>query len=370
MRKIVPCAAICACAMFAAPLCLNAGETVPHRIGVATIFADAGWQNQVRYFDELIGPALNMEFVYSDKLSSSTELSDFMTKAISLGCDGVINFVTQNESVEVGAKLAEEKGIWYVTQNSMINEDVEELSHNLGHVGASVSGMEAAYNELLTEMIREDGRKGFFIYTGSAVGGDRGEGASSHFHSVKGMLEAIAKAYDLKYDSPVEELIDRKESGSVETGREDVSIYLSSSGSVLEGMVEAREQLGTGKYDTLLAVTSYTSFTNIVSEAEKKTESNIMIVATVSDDDMTTAGFEKTDQFGDSILHAAVINPLSLADARCSLLLSEAMEDAFEKTEDYVMQHKIEPWVCYDAADYKEIEEKLTEELENLLVDR
>ena len=219
MKKMIQCLAICTGVLLLSPMLSSANEEPEHLVGVATIFDDAGWHTQVEYFNELIGPALNMKFMYSDKLNNSMELTDFMTRAISMGCDGIINFVTQNDCVAAGASLAQEKSVWYVTQNSMINEDVAELEHNLGHVGASVSGMGSAYYELLTELITQEGKKGFFIYTGSAAGGNQGTGAASHFYSTKGMLKAIAKAYDLAYEKPVEDLINEMASGYIETGR-------------------------------------------------------------------------------------------------------------------------------------------------------
>lgn len=346
-----------------------AEDSKPDLIAVATIFDDAGWNTQKQYFDELIGPALNMEFVYSDKLTNANELTDFMTKSIAMGCTGIINFLTQNDIVAVGAELAEEQDVWYVTQNSMINEDVSELKHNLGHVGASVPGMEAAYRKLFAELIEEEKCKGFFIYTGSAPGGNEGAGASSHFYSVKGMLETIAEEYHLDYQSPIEELINNTTSSFVDTGRDDIKIYLSSSGSVIEGVKEAEELLGEGGFDTFVAVTSYTSFTTVVAEAEKKQDSDIMIIATVSDDDMTKAGFGTLDSNGHSVLHAAVINPLSIANAKCSYLLEKGLSGEGESVKEngHTVKYEVEPWICYDADEYAEIASMIQDQIKQLL---
>lgn len=369
MKKGILSLAIGTFAIFMNPVQSLAEMEAPERIAVATIFEDAGWQTQIQIFDEIIGPALNMEFVYSDKLSTASDLTDFMTQSIAMGCTGVMNFVTQDDIVAEGAKLAEEKNVYYVTQNSMVNAEVADLSHNMGHVGASVSGMENAYRELISDLIAEDGCKGFFIYTGSAVGGDRGAGAASHFYSVKGMLEAIAQSYDLTYEESVEDLISRKESGCVETGRDDVVIYLSSSASIVQGIEEAEEELKKDCYDTLIAVTSYTSFTNITASAEQRNGKNIMIVATGSDDEMTKAGFETLDRCGDSVLHAAVINPISIANARCALLLANGLvaDGTDIKDQDYVMKYEIEPWICQDSETYQTVEEEMRAQVRDLL---
>lgn len=360
---------VSACCIASQSFSAVAADTNKQLVGVASIFDDAGWDTQKQYFHEVIGPALDMDFIFSGKLSNENELTDFMEKSIALGCTGIINMVTQDAAVTAGARLAEESDIWYVTQNSMISEDVAELEHNLGHVGASADGMEDAYRNLVTELIEQDGRKGFFIYTGSAVGGDSGTGASSHFHSVRGILEAIAGSYGLQYQVPVEELVNREESGYVETGNEDVTIYLSSGGVIMDGVEEAQRELASGKFDTLITVTSYSSFTGITDQIEKNTDENIMIVATVSDDQMTQAGFETMDVTGDSVIHAGVINPLSAANVRCSVLLSKGMNGLADTVKDagHTVKYEVDPVVCYDAESYQQVIADIRKENEDIL---
>ena len=119
----------------------------PYKIAVATIFDGETWEIQKKYYEEEISTALNMEFMFSEKLSDANGLVDFMDRAYAAGCVGLINYVTANDAVAQGARKAEEFGMWFITQNSALNEDVATVPHNLGHCGASATGMRTAYEK-------------------------------------------------------------------------------------------------------------------------------------------------------------------------------------------------------------------------------
>ena len=144
---MIQCLAICTGVLLLSPMLSSANEEPEHLVGVATIFDDAGWHTQVEYFNELIGPALNMKFMYSDKLNNSMELTDFMTRAISMGCDGIINFVTQND-FDWAAAAAEKKKHLDCSKAEFLTID-EGLCVQIMHIGpfddepATVSMMNA-----------------------------------------------------------------------------------------------------------------------------------------------------------------------------------------------------------------------------------
>lgn len=369
LRRILGCVCMLLCICIGNIDAEAAQEEMRYLIGVATIFEDATWDIQKQYFTEVLGPALNMEFLFSEKLNNANELTDFMERARAAGCQGIINFVTSNDAVEAGVNLAEEYGIWFVTQNSMLDETVATAEHNLGHVGASVGSMEEAYYRLVSELIEKEDRKGFFIYTGSAPGGSQGAGAASHYYSVKGMLDAIADEFDLTYNEEIETSINSAEAGPLASSREDVKIYLSPGTSLTGAVNDARAQLSTGHYDTFLTVNSYSSFTNAVASSEGATGINIMMAATVSVNKMTKAGFETTDASGDTVLHGAVVNPLNVANAMCSVLIYNALTGHADemKQDGHAVLFEVEPWICYSADDYMRMEKLDSEEAASIL---
>ena len=153
----------------------------PRKVGVATVHEGETWEIQKKYFVEELGPKLNMEFMFSEKLSDANGLVDFMDQAYAAGCVGMINLVTQNDAVAQGARKAEEWGMWFATQNSALNEDVATLEHNLGHCGAGALQFGEAYKAAFKELIGDGQPHSVVIFSGAAVGGAIGQGAASHY---------------------------------------------------------------------------------------------------------------------------------------------------------------------------------------------
>lgn len=328
-----------------------------YKIAVATIFEGETWEIQKSYYENELGPALHMEFLFSEKLSDANGLIDFMERAYAAGCQGTISFVTSNDAVAQGARKAEEWGMYFITQNSALNKDVAALSHNLGHCGASATGMGDAYEKAFDQLLSDGADHSVYIFSGAAVGGAIGQGAASHYYSVYGMLEAMQKQYNLKYTKTIDEIINNQNPGEVETGNPNIKIYIYPGVDVTGAIRSAQSQFQTGAYDTFAAVFSYSAFANALSGVESSLGKDIKIIGTASIEAQTATGFSTFDPTGDTILNAAVINPLNAANAICASVMYNALTghaDAMKDNGNAVL-FKVNPWACSGASVYEGI---------------
>ena len=329
----------------------------PFKIAVATIMEGETWEIQKTYFESEVGPALNMEFMFSEKLADANGLVDFMERAYAAGCDGVINFVTSNDAVAQGARKAEEWGMWFITQNSALNEDVADLTYNLGHCGASATEIGTAYATAFEELLNDGEDHSVFVFSGAAVGGAIGQGAASHYYSVDGILKSMQDHYGLTYEQSIDDIINNQNPGEVATDNSNVKIYIYPGVDVAAATTAAQTQFQTGDYDIFAAVLSYSAFTNALSDVEESLNKNIKIVATASIEAQTATGFETLDSQGDTMLNAAIINPLNNANGICAVILYNALtghSDAMKENGKAVL-YEVEPWVCMNAETYEGI---------------
>ncbi|MBR5970441.1 MAG: hypothetical protein IK016_08885 [Lachnospiraceae bacterium] len=329
----------------------------PVKIGVATIHSGETWEIQRQYFEEELAPLFNMEFMFSETLSDANGLVDFMDQAYAAGCEGIINFVTASDASSQGARKAEEWGMWFVTQNSALNADIEDLQYNLGHCGASAPGIGDAYSKAFEDLLSDGEPHGVIIFSCAAVGGKIGQGAASHAYAVEGILQAYQDAYGLTYDMSIDDIINRQDPGEVNTGNDDVHIYIYPGMDAQAAITAVQTQLQTGNYDTFAAVAWYSQFTNAIDEIEKSTGNNIRIIGTASIEQQTETGFNSTDSTGDTVLNAAVINPLNNANAMNTLAIFNALNgkpDSFKRG-GKAQLFGVNPWACMDASTYEGI---------------
>lgn len=327
----------------------------PFKVGVATIFEGETWEIQKSYYEKELAPTLNMEFIFSERLTDANGLVDFMDRAYAAGCVGIINFVTSNDAVAQGAHKAEEFDMYFITQSSRLNKDVADIPNNLGHVGASATGMGTAYEKLFNALLQDGENHSVFMATAVAPGGNTGTGAASHFHSTYGMLTAMQKKYDLKFDKTLDEIIDRQEPGRVETGNENIRIYLAPGLDAAPVTTALQTQMQTGEYDIFATVYQYASYANVLADLEKSLNKDLAVIGTMAIEAQTGKGFETKDSFGSSILNAAVVNPLNNANGICAAILYNALTGHAEAMKDngQAVLFKVEPWVVMGAETYQ-----------------
>lgn len=330
----------------------SGGKTAggPYKIGVATMFEGETWEIQRRYFENELAPLFNMEFMYSEKINDANQLMDFIDQAYAADCVGIINFRTQGEDVAAAARKAHDYGMYFVTQNSKLTEEVADLEYNVGHCGADPIKMANQYKVLFKDLLADETPHSIFIYSYAAVG----QMAASHYYSTCAILEAYQEAYGLTYDASIDEIVNRQEPGEVATGRDDVKIYLFPGLQPDAALIAAQTQLQTGQYDTFASVASFNTFTSMIDDIEKAQGKDIRIVGTIYLDDYSKTGFETKDSLGNQVLTAGILNPVCPADGINALELYNALNGggANMKENGKAVLLGVGPFIVKDAETY------------------
>ena len=297
-----------------------------HKIGIATVHSGESWEIAKTYLEKVVAPTYGWEFVISETLNDANGLIAFMEQCYAAGCDGMINMVTSNDAISQGAHKAQEWGMWFVTENSAYVENVNDLSYNLGHCGAGPEAVGTAYKKAFANYLSDGQPHSVILFEGAAVGGDKGQGAASHFYSAVGVLEAFQEAYGLTYELPIADLVNNQNPGEVATGNPDVHIYLYPGRNPADAVTALSPVLQSGTYDIFAAVFSFAAFTNAIDEVEKATGKDIKIIGTAQIEKQTRTGFETKDSTGDSVLNSAILNDIPMALGIKCIMLKHAFE--------------------------------------------
>jgi len=321
----------------------------PIKVGVANIMTGESLVAIQNYYDNEVGPTLNMEFMISEGLSNDAAgLVDFIDKAYAAGCSGIINMITGTEAVDQGAQKCEEYGMWFVTNNSKVADNVANLSHNIGHCGADPVGMEEAYKALFTELCSDGENHSVFMYTCAAPGMT----AASHYYSAIGVLEAMKEVYGLTYKASIEDVVNNQTPGEVEHDKMDqVHIYLCPGmdfSNFAQYVTAAQTQLQTGNYDIFAACAMWANFSEAVKSCSDSTGKDIKIVGTMNIEDQTKQGLT------DGTIAGAIINPLNVANGVLAAQIYNAVNGQGEamKESGKAILLGVKPWAIMNAEEY------------------
>lgn len=333
----------------------NGGTDAPQtiKIGVATQFEGDQWVVQKDYYEKELAPALGVEFMISEKISDANGLVDFIDQAYAAECQGVLNYLTQSEPVQQGARKCEEYGMFFVTQNSRVVDEVATLEHNMGHCGADPMKMGAAYKTLFNEILSDGENHSLFLYSCGAPG----QMAASHYYSSLAILEAFRDAYGLTFEKSLEDIVNAQEPSEYATGRDDIKLYVYPGIDFETIPLATQTVLQEGDYDIFAACAMFQAFTSGIDAVEKALNKDIMIVGTVGIDDAAKAGFNTQDSFGNPVLNAGMINPLNPANGIDTAMLVNGIlgNGANMKDNGKAVLVGVAPFVCKDAATYDQI---------------
>lgn len=329
------------------------------KIGFARILEGETWEQQKTYMESTVGPALNCTFVFSEKIQDANGLRDFLEQCYAAGCDAVFNALTDINAITMAARLCQDWGMYYMSNSSAIATDVAKLEYNLGHLGASPEGSSVAYKKGIEHLLSDGKDHSIYIFSGAAVGGATGTGAASHYYATYGMLEAMQEHYGLKYSKSIDEIINTKTPGEIETGNPNIKIYIYAGFTDIPGAIKSvQTQFQTGPYDIFAAVASYSMFSNAIDAVEKSTGKNIKIIGTAAIEKQTATGFSTLDSTGDSVLSVGVINLTVEGTGWIPAVLVQALNGnsaSFKNPDGSVRFFGIEPWVIKSAEEYENI---------------
>jgi hypothetical protein len=330
----------------------SAQETTskPVKIAVAFWMIDANAILVQKYFKEYVGPALNVEFMFSEAVDNPDKLMTFIENAYAAGCEGIINY--QNSSVPQAIAKANELGMYIVT-NAPFVDDNKQLPYNVGFVAAKPAGVAKSFGELVNDLVNDGKQHSIIVISaGSAFGNPE------HYESTVAILETLRDVYGLNYTREINDLAaSRAETQAVNNKNIKIVIYPGyPTGSTYVTGISTLLQ--TGEYDTILSCyAAYAMASVAIDEVEKAYKTNIRISAIMMMDDQTKTVFSTKDSTGSYSLDSAILTPsVSLAAGLFAIVYNGVAGHADRvRVNGEATYYDSPKWKCSDGAEYERI---------------
>ncbi len=220
-----------------------------HTIGVATYnIRDAQVMMFKEYLDHYIGDCFpDVTFLYSESISGSEELMDFLELCAENGAEGVMVFGSYDLQKEVA--FCAEHDMYMIRPSATSSDaDFEAVASNPYYIGEIGPGSELEYEAGadMTRTMAED-RKTYLVLSGGAA-----EDNEMHRLRTLGMLETLQEIYGTELEQTAEELAVTEETVTVEAGGLKVTVfpgYLERE----ENAAAAAKMIEDGDYTTVLS---------------------------------------------------------------------------------------------------------------------
>lgn len=271
----------------------------PMKVAFAANAVDETFVEMKNAMENEIGPALNIEFMFSEAISDAGALTTFIENAYASGCDAVWTNVTS--SIDQAAGVCEELGMYFVGISSDVAKENVNLEHYVSVTGASAAGYATAYGQALSAVVGDGKDHSVLILSGAAC-----YGATSFIEGTVGSLQALADVYGLSYD---EDLYTLATSSTQVEATNDKGIKVTVFPGMADMATNVSPLLQTGDYDVLVGTSNiYDSLGVAVDEVEKALGIDIKFISRAAFSDNTKAAFNGTDSQGSPIMDAIVLN--------------------------------------------------------------
>ena len=129
-------------------------EFAPMKIAFAPTGIDDTTMEQMDALENEIGPALNIEFMFSEAITDAGALITFIENAYASGCDAV--YTNSSGNIDQAAAVCNDLGMWFVGISSGGALENQDLPYYVGVTGASAEGYATAYKEVLQPILADD----------------------------------------------------------------------------------------------------------------------------------------------------------------------------------------------------------------------
>lgn len=199
------CAAIVSCGTAFAEEASDGADMEQHKIGVLVYnITDQEVITFRNYLQNYIGQCFpDVEFLYSDSITSEEEELAFIRNASDAGAEGILSFNSYDLAAEV--ELCAENEMYYMMASGSISEEafaaVEENEYFLGVVGPG-SAIEYQAGADMAQFFadRQVGNEYFILSGGASMGNEM------HKERTEGILDTLQTAYGVTFDQTTEEL--------------------------------------------------------------------------------------------------------------------------------------------------------------------
>lgn len=267
------------------------------KLAYATNAVDETFVTMKTALDEVVGPTLNIEFMYSEALSDAGAMTTFIENAYASGCDGVI--VDLANSIDQAAAVCNDFGIYYVGISSADSAENMEMPYYVSVVGSGAEGYGESYAEALKSVVDDGGEHSVLIMSGAAC-----YGATSFIEGTAGSLRALQDVYGLTYAQDINTLATTSTQVDAEN---DKGVKITIFPGMQDLATSVSPLLQTGEYDVLVGTSNiYDSMGVAVDEVEKALGMDIKFITRSTFSDAITAAFNSKDSQGSNVIDAMV----------------------------------------------------------------
>lgn len=248
-------------------------------------------------FDKYIGPALNLEFMYSETISDAGALVTFIQNAYASGCEAIMTNCSGD--IDQAAAVCNDLGLYFVGISSSGSKENSEMPYYASVCGASAEGYGESYAEAIRSVVGDGQQHSVLILSGAAC-----YGATSFIEGAAGSLRALQDVYGLKYETDIQALATT--STQVDAANDKgVKITIVPGMQDLANMVSPLLQ--TGEYDVVVGTTDiYGSLSIAIDEVEKALGKNIHMISRSAFSKTVDGAFNVKDSTGNTIMDAMV----------------------------------------------------------------
>ena len=265
------------------------GEMKKMKIAFATNSVGEAFVQMQTAFDTTIGPALNIEFMYSEEIKDAGALTTFIENAYAAGCHGVIcNYSNANDQA---AALCNDLGMYFVGIASADPKENTTMPYYVSTTGASAAGYGESYADAINAIVGDGEEHSIIILTGAAC-----YGATSAIEGSAGTLRALQDIYGLTYDVSPDELA----LVSVQTdATNDKGVKITIVPGMSDLATAVSPLLQTGEYDVVVGTNDVYSNLNVaISEVETALGMNIKMVSKNAFSETIGKAINSTDSTG------------------------------------------------------------------------
>lgn len=318
-----------------------------YTIAVGMTVVDQTMEVVKRYLTDEIGPAFNVDFIFSEKLVSAEDLLTFMENSYSAGADAV--FCTITNAQEAAVAKGEELGMYVATLASKEAESVAMNPFNVGIVGISGPIQGEVFGEVAVDVLSDGEPHNIIIVSGGAS-----MGVTSHLDTTISILEMLQSKYNLTYDKPIPELAELSAQTELSTGSDMEVVIYPGFVNLPTFVPDFSTLLQTGKYDVVLS--TFSSFTTLgvaIEEVEKAFSMDVKQITVTSINEASATAFT-ADESGKTALTAAVVNPQSIGFGMGFAMLYNAITGHREDicTDGVAPKLGLTPWAINSPDDY------------------
>lgn len=267
------------------------------KIAVATSSVDEIFVSAQKCYNEVMKPALNVEFMYSEELKDAGAMTTFIENAYASGCDAVM--CNLSNSIDQAAAVCDELGMYFVGIASADAKENTNLPYYVSVTGASAEGYGTSYANVIKNTVGDGKEHSILILSGAAC-----YGATSFIEGTAGSLRALQDVYGLKYDEDVMALATAKTQVDA-TNDKGVKITVFPGMADLAALVSPLLQ--TGDYDVVVGTTNILdSLAVAVDEVEKAMGFDIKFISRNAFNASCEHAFNNNDSQGSPILDGMV----------------------------------------------------------------